>query len=220
MKGIIGKKVGMTQIFTAKGEIVPVTVIEAGPCWVTQVKTDRRDGYRSVQLGFAEVDPKKADRKLTKAERGHLKGTKDKPKELPFLRYLREFRTEGDGATYEVGQKLDASLFAVGELVDVTGQSKGKGFAGGIKRHHFGGGPVTHGQSDRTRAPGSIGSGTTPGRVFKGLRMAGHLGDEQVTVQNLEIVQVDPERNLLLVRGAVPGAKNGLLLIKQAVKGR
>ena len=218
MKGIIGKKVGMTQIFTAKGEIVPVTVIEAGPCWVTQVKTDRRDGYRSVQLGFAEVDPKKADRKLTKAERGHLKGAKDKPKDLPFVRHLREFRTEG--AAYEVGQKLDASLFAAGEIVDVTGQSKGKGFAGGVKRHHFRGGPVTHGQSDRTRAPGSVGSGTTPGRVFKGLRMAGHLGDEQVTVQNLEIVQVDPERNLLLVRGAVPGAKNGLLLIKQAVKGR
>ena len=220
MKGIIGKKVGMTQIFTERGEIVPVTVIEAGPCWVTQVKTERRDGYTSVQLGFAEVDPKKADRKLTKAERGHLKGPKDKPKELPFLRHLREFRTEGDGTAYEVGQKLDASVFAVGEIVDVTGQSKGKGFAGGMKRHHFHGGPKTHGQSDRQRSPGSIGSGTTPGRVFKGLRMAGHLGDEQVTVQNLEIVQVDPERNLLLVRGAVPGAKNGLLLIKQAVKGR
>ncbi|MCW5854322.1 MAG: 50S ribosomal protein L3 [Anaerolineae bacterium] len=211
MKGIIGKKVGMTQVFTAKGEAVPVTVIEAGPCWVTQVKTPKRDGYSAVQLGFHEVDPKKAQRKLTKAERGHLKDVRP-------LKVLREFRVEGE--TFEVGQKLDVGVFAEGEHVDITGTSKGKGFAGGMKRHNFRGGPKTHGQSDRQRSPGSIGSGTTPGRVLKGMRMAGHLGDEQVTVQNLEVVQVDPERNLLLVRGAVPGAKNGLLIIKQAVKGR
>lgn len=211
MKGIIGKKVGMTQVFTAKGEAVPVTVIEAGPCWVTQVKTPKRDGYSAVQLGFNEVDPKKAQRKLSKAERGHLKDVRP-------LKVLREFRV--DGETFEVGQKLDVSVFAEGEHVDITGTSKGKGFAGGMKRHNFRGGPKTHGQSDRQRSPGSIGSGTTPGRVLKGMRMAGHLGDEQVTVQNLEVVQVDPERNLLLVRGAVPGAKNGLLIIKQAVKGR
>ena len=211
MKGIIGKKVGMTQVFTAKGEAVPVTVIEAGPCWVTQVKTPKRDGYSAVQLGFNEVDPKKAQRKLTKAERGHLKDVRP-------LKVLREFRVEGE--TFEVGQKLDVGVFAEGEHVDITGTSKGKGFAGGMKRHNFRGGPKTHGQSDRQRSPGSIGSGTTPGRVLKGMRMAGHLGDEQVTVQYLEVVQVDPERNLLLVRGAVPGAKNGLLIIKQAVKGR
>ena len=211
MKGIIGKKVGMTQVFTAKGEAVPVTVIEAGPCWVTQVKTPKRDGYSAVQLGFNEVDPKKAQRKLSKAERGHLKDVRP-------LKVLREFRV--DGETFEVGQKLDVSVFAEGEHVDITGTSKGKGFAGGMKRHNFRGGPKTHGQSDRQRSPGSIGSGTTPGRVLQGMRMAGHLGDEQVTVQNLEVVQVDPERNLLLVRGAVPGAKNGLLIIKQAVKGR
>ncbi len=211
MKGIIGKKIGMTQVFTAKGEAVPVTVIEAGPCWVTQVKTPKRDGYSAVQLGFDEVDPKKAQRKLSKAERGHLKDVRP-------LKVLREFRVEGEA--FEVGQKLDVGVFAEGEHVDITGTSKGKGFAGGMKRHNFRGGPKTHGQSDRQRSPGSIGSGTTPGRVLKGMRMAGHLGDEQVTVQNLEVVQVDPERNLLLVRGAVPGAKNGLLIIKQAVKGR
>lgn len=213
MKGIIGKKIGMTQVFSAKGEAIPVTVIEAGPCWVTQVRTPRRDGYNAVQLGFNELDPKRAEKKLTKAERGHLKDVR------PLL-HLREFRTDGDNTPYEVGQKLDVSVFAVGDHVDVVGQSKGKGFAGGVKRHNFRGGPVTHGQSDRLRAPGSIGSGTTPGRVLKGMRMAGHLGDRQTTVQNLEVVQVDPERNLLLVKGAVPGAKNGLLLIKQTVKAR
>ena len=213
MKGIIGKKVGMTQVFNERGETIPVTVIEAGPCWVTQVRTERRDGYRAVQLGFEEIDPKKAERKLTKAERGHLKNVRP-------LRRLREFRTDSDDTVYEVGQRLDASVFAVGDRVDVTGQSKGKGFAGGMKRHNFRGGPMTHGQSDRQRSPGSIGSGTTPGRVLKGMRMAGHMGDERVTVQNLEVVQVDPERNLLLVKGAVPGAKNGLLLIQQTVKAR
>lgn len=213
MKGILGKKIGMTQIFTERGEAVPVTVIEAGPCWVTQVRTERRDGYSAVQLGFEEVDPKKASRKLTKAELGHLKNVRP-------LKHLREFRDGVKDGEYEVGSKLDVSQFTAGDKVDVTGTSKGKGFAGGMKRHNFRGGPKTHGQSDRQRSPGSIGSGTTPGRVLKGMRMAGHLGDERVTVQNLEIVQVDPERNLLLVRGAVPGAKNGLLMIRQSIKAR
>ncbi len=213
MKGILGKKIGMTQIFTERGEAVPVTVIEAGPCWVTQVRTERRDGYTAVQLGFEEVDPKKASRKLTKAELGHLKNVRP-------LKHLREFRIDGNDGSYEVGAKVDVSQFAAGDKIDVTGTSKGKGFAGGMKRHNFRGGPKTHGQSDRQRSPGSIGSGTTPGRVLKGMRMAGHLGDDRVTVQNLEVVQVDPERNLLLVRGAVPGAKNGLLMIRQSIKAR
>ena len=213
MKGILGKKIGMTQIFTERGEAVPVTVIEAGPCWVTQVRTERRDGYTAVQLGFEEVDPKKAARKLTKAELGHLKNVRP-------LKHLREFRIDTSDNSYEVGAKVDVSQFAAGDKIDVTGTSKGKGFAGGMKRHNFRGGPKTHGQSDRQRSPGSIGSGTTPGRVLKGMRMAGHLGDERVTVQNLEVVQVDPERNLLLVRGAVPGAKNGLLMIRQSIKAR
>lgn len=208
-KGILGKKVGMTQIFTESGEAVPVTVIEAGPCYVTQVKTVETDGYNAVQLGFEEVKPKR----LTKPELGHLRKNG-----LPPLRHLREIRTD-DAASYEVGQIIDVSIFAEGERVDVTGTSKGRGFAGVVKRHGFGGGPKTHGQSDRHRAPGSIGATTTPGRVFKGLRMAGRMGGNRVTVQNLEVVRVDPERNLLVVKGAVPGARGGLLLIRSAVKG-
>jgi large subunit ribosomal protein L3 len=209
MKGILGKKVGMTQIFNERGEAVPVTIIQAGPCWVTQIRTEEKDGYRAIQLGFEETKP----RRLTKAELGHLK-----KHGLPPLRYLREVRTR-DIEGVEVGQKVDVSIFSPGERVDVTGLSKGRGFAGVVKRHGFGGGPKTHGQSDRLRAPGSIGAGTTPGRVFKGTRMAGHMGNARVTVQNLEVVLVDPERNLLAVKGAVPGARNGLLLIRKAVKG-
>lgn len=207
MKGIIGRKVGMTQIFDERGEVVPVTVIRAGPCYVTQVRTEEKDGYRAIQLGFEETRP----RRLTKAQLGHLK-------RLPPLRYLREIRTR-DIEGVQVGQKVDVSIFKPGERVDVTGISKGKGFAGVVKRHSFSGGPVTHGQSDRLRAPGSIGSGTSPGRVLKGLRMAGHMGDVRVTAQNLEVVLVDPERNLLAVKGSVPGARNGLLLIRKAAKG-
>ncbi len=224
LKGIIGKKVGMTQVFTERGEVVPVTVIEAGPCVITQIRTEERDGYRAVQVGFGEVRP----RRLTKAQRGHLgidvgktrkarKGSDVRPPKLPPLRHLREIRTrETEGL--EIGQKVDVSIFEAGQLVDVIGTSKGKGFQGGVKRHGFRGGPKTHGQSDRLRAPGSIGSGTTPGRVLKGLRMAGHMGHDRVTVHNLHVVQVDPERNLLLVRGAVPGANGGLLLIQKAAK--
>ncbi len=206
MKGILGKKVGMTQVFDDTGEAIPVTVIEAGPCYVTQIKTEKRDGYEAIQLGFGEA------RRLNKPQRGHL------PKGVPDLRYAREVSVD-DVSAYEVGQKLDASVFAVGDLVDVTGISKGKGFAGAMKRHGFSGGPITHGQSDRARAPGSIGSTSTPGRVFKGMRMAGHMGHERVTVQNLQVVLVDPERNLLAVRGAVPGARGGLVTVKSAVKG-
>jgi large subunit ribosomal protein L3 len=210
MKGILGKKVGMTQIYDDKGEIVPVTVIEAGPCFVTQIKTKAQDGYDAVQVGFDETKPSR----LTKPERGHLQKA-----DAPNLRHLREFELE-DGESVELGQRLDASVFAAGDIVDVTGTSKGKGFAGHIKRHHFHRQRATHGQSDRERAPGSIGAGTTPGRTFKGMRMAGRMGTDRVTVQNLKVVLVDPERNMLAIKGAVPGAKNGLVMIRQAVKGR
>ena len=210
MKGILGRKVGMTQIFDERGEVIPVTVIEAGPCFVTQIKTPEQDGYAAVQLGFKEVKPKR----LTKPQLEHLRKN-----QLPPLRYLREIRMS-DVSQYEEGQKIRVSIFDVGDRVDVTGISKGKGFAGVVKRHGFGGGPRTHGQSDRQRAPGSIGAGTTPGRVYKGMRMAGRMGNARVTVQNLQVVLVDAERNLLAVKGAVPGAKKGLLVIEQARKTR
>ncbi len=208
MKGLLGRKLGMTRIFDESGKVIPVTVIEAGPCYVTQKKTVESDGYSAIQIGFEETE----QRKLTRPEWMRLKKV-----DLPPLRHLRELRMS-DVSGYEVGQKLLVDLFKPGDKVDITGLSKGRGFAGGVKRHGFGGGPATHGQSDRQRAPGSIGSGTTPGRVYKGTRMAGHMGNHKTTVQNLQVVMVDPERNLLLVRGAVPGAKNGLLLIREAVK--
>jgi len=203
-EGILGRKVGMTQVFDAQGAAIPVTVIEAGPCVVTQVKTPACDGYAAVQLGFGTA------RRLNKPQRGHLGG-------LPPVRYLREIRVSAD-EPLEVGQTVEVSIFQPGDKVDVTGTSKGKGFAGVVKRYGFAGGPRTHGQSDRLRAPGSLGSGSTPGRVFKGKRMPGRMGGERVTVQNLEVVLADPERNLLLVRGAVPGAQDGLLIIRRAVK--
>jgi large subunit ribosomal protein L3 len=214
MKGILGKKVGMTQVFDDQGEVIPATVIEAGPCFVAQIKTVERDGYAAVQLGFEEIKPGR----LTRPQLQHLQKS-----DLPALRYLREFRMGQDDIAQhglEEGQKLTADLFEVGEYVDVTGTSKGRGFAGAVKRHGFSGGPKTHGQSDRHRAPGSIGACYTPGRVFKGKRMPGRMGGERVTVQGLRVVLVDPERNLLVVRGAVPGAKNGLVLIQQARKTR
>jgi large subunit ribosomal protein L3 len=199
---IIGKKLGMSQTFGDDGKIAAVTAIEAGPCTVTQVKTATKDGYDAVQLGFGE------DRRIKSPQRGHLKGTGQ-------FKFLREFRLS-DTKGIEVGQKIDVGLFKVGDLVDVVGISKGKGFAGVVKRHHFAGGPKTHGQSDRHRAPGSIGATTSPGRVFKGMRMAGHMGSRQVTARNLEVHEADPARNLLLVKGAVPGSRNGLLLVKKA----
>jgi large subunit ribosomal protein L3 len=198
----------MTQLLTSKGVVVPVTIIEAGPCWVTQVKTQENDGYTAVQLGFQETRQKR----LTKGQFGHLRRNN-----LPVLRVLREFRLKSVDE-YKVGDKILADLFAVGEQVDVLGISKGRGFQGGVKRHGFHGGPRTHGQSDRLRAPGASSSGTTPGRIYKGKRMAGHMGHSPVTVSNLKVVLVDPDRNLLAVRGAVPGFKGGLLVITEARK--
>jgi large subunit ribosomal protein L3 len=215
IKGILGRKVGMTQIFETTGTAAGVTVLQAGPCTVTQVKTPEKDGYQAVQIGFEELTGRQ-ERKLTDPQKGHLRKNK-----LPLMRVLREVEVGGeDGATHNVGDKIDVSIFAVGETVDVIGTSKGKGFAGVVKRYHFRGGPKTHGQSDRHRRPGSIGSGTTPGRVYKGLRMAGRMGDERVTVQNLRVLQVDTERNLLVLRGAVPGPANGLVTVRKAVKGK
>jgi large subunit ribosomal protein L3 len=208
LKGLIGKKVGMSQIFDDAGSAVPVTLIEAGPCYVTQVRQPVSDGYSAVQLGFEEVKPKR----LSGGQLGHLKRNT-----LPPLRFLREFREK----TPEVqeGDKLSVSdVFSIGEHVDVVGTSKGRGFQGGVRRYHFRGGPKTHGQSDRTRAPGSRSSGTTPGRVYKGARGPGHMGNERVTTQNLLVVLVDSERNLLGVRGSVPGPKGGLVMIKGARK--
>jgi len=207
LKGLIGKKIGMTQIFDETGAAIPVTLIEAGPCYVTQVCTPETTGYSAVQLGFQEVKPKR----MAGGELGHLKVNN-----LPPLRYLREFRTKEPGV--QAGDQITVSLFAVGERVDVIGTSKGKGFQGPVKRYHFKGGPKTHGASDRVRAPGSRGSGTTPGRVYKGSRGAGHMGDDRVTAQNLKVVLVDVERNLLGVRGAIPGGKGGLVMIKEARK--
>lgn len=206
LKGLIGKKIGMTQIFDDKGVAHPVTIIEAGPCYVTQVRLPERDGYAAVQLGFGEIHPKK----LASGELGHLKANGLSP-----VKFLREFRTK---ETPNVGDKLTVEIFNVGENVDVMGTSKGKGFAGTVKRHHFKGGKKTHGQSDRHSAPGSNGSGTTPGRVLKNSRRAGHMGSERVTIQALKIVLVDAERNLLGIRGAVPGGKGGLVVIKEARK--
>ena len=193
----------MTSVFDETGRVVPVTVIQAGPCWVTQLKTQDSDGYNAIQLGFEE------SRRLKSPERGHVAkaGT-------PMLRHLREWRV-AEPADFQLGQRLDVSMFNPGELVVVVGTSKGKGFQGVVKRHGFAGGPKTHGQSDRHRAPGSIGSGTTPGRVLKGLRMAGHMGHERVTVKNLEVVRADPERNILLVRGAVPGPRESLVMVSK-----
>ncbi len=205
VQGILGRKRGTTQIFGEQGVAIPATVIEAGPCYITQIRTAARDGYEAVQLGYETA------KRLNSPERGHL------AKGLPLLRHLREFKAS-DINSLQVGQKVDASIFSAGDVVDVSGISKGRGFAGVVKRHGFRGGPKTHGQSDRHRAPGSVGSTTTPGRVLKGLRMAGRMGNQRVTVQNLAVLQVDPERNLLLVRGSVPGPKNGLLLVKIARK--
>lgn len=205
IQGMVGRKLGMTQVFDERGVVYPVTVIECGPNVVTQIKTVEQDGYEAVQLGFG------LSKRLNKPEQGHRRASGFQSKAL------REVKADTvDGL--EVGQQIMVDTFAEGELIDVTGTSKGRGFAGVMKRHGFKGGPATHGQSDRARAPGSIGSSATPGHVFKGMKMAGHMGDERVTVQNLTVVRVDTERNLLLVRGSVPGHNKGLVLIKKAVK--
>jgi large subunit ribosomal protein L3 len=206
VRGLVGRKLGMTQVFNEEGLAVPVTVIEAGPCVVTQVRTQERDGYEAVQLGFGIA------KKLKKPQAGHVKPSGHQ------VKTLREVKAD-DYSAVEVGQVFKADTFAEGDLVDVSGTSKGHGFQGGMKRHGFSGQQKTHGQSDRTRAPGSIGSSATPGRVFKGMKMAGQMGNERVTVQNLKVVRVDAERNLLLVEGSVPGPKQGTVLIRRAVKG-
>ncbi len=201
MSGLIGKKMGMTQIFTEGGECIPVTVIKAGPCCVVGIKSD---GYQALQLGFEEVEAKK----VTKPVAGQYKKN-----DLTAMRYLREVRSFDDTSSYNVGDVLKADVFEIGDRVKVSGLSKGKGFQGVMKRHGFGGGQTTHGQSDRLRAPGSIGQSSYPSRVLKGTRMAGRTGNQRVTVSNLEVVRVDPENNTLMIRGAVPGGKNGLLQI-------
>ena len=198
--GLLGKKLGMVEVFDKDGHMRGATVIETGPCLITQIKTADRDGYNAVQLGFG------AAKRRNKPMRGHLKQQGD-------LRYLREFNVD-DPSNHTVGERIGAEMFEAGDMVNVTGTSKGRGFAGVVKRYHFAGGPKTHGQSDRHRARGSIGAGNTPGRVFKGMRMAGHMGDEQVTVKRLEVLQSDPARGLLIVAGSVPGAKSGLLKIR------
>ena len=208
MKGLIGKKVGMTQIFDAAGQVLPVTLIEAGPCYVTQVRQVESDGYAAVQLGFGEAKPKR----LTGGQLGHLKRH-----ELPPLRFLREFRVSTP-SELKAGDQVRVDVFSIGDRVDIVGTSKGKGFQGGVKRHHFSGGPKTHGQSDRQRAPGSHGSTTTPGRVYKGSRAPGHMGSARTTVGNLRIGLVDGERNLLGVCGSVPGPRGAIVIIKEARK--
>jgi len=200
----------MMQVFNERGEAVPVTVIEAGPDYVTQVKTLERDGYQAVQLGFEEVKPQR----LSGGERGHLARSGS-----PVLRHVREFRLQKDEEVEE-GQRILVDVFEVGDWVDVIGISKGRGFAGVVKRYGFSGGPKTHGQSDRLRAPGSIGACAYPGRVWKGQRMPGRMGGARVTAQNLRVELVDPERNLLAVRGSVPGANGGLVMVEQARKSR
>jgi large subunit ribosomal protein L3 len=197
----------MMQVFSDKGEVIPVTVIAAGPCVVTQVRTVERDGYAAVQIGYEQVEP----RKLTKPQQGHLKAAN------AMLRYLREFPADNP-QEHQPGEVINVELFQPGQKIDISGTSKGRGFTGVVKRWGFHGGPKTHGQSDRHRAPGSIGAGTTPGRVWKGQKMAGRTGSKRVTIQNLEVVEVLPEKNLILVKGSVPGARTGLLEIRRAVK--
>ncbi len=206
-KAILGKKLGMTQVFTEDGLVIPVTVIEAGPITVTQRKTVENDGYEAIQVGYTDVK----EVKLTKPEKGHLDKAGIAPK-----RYLREFRFE-DEITYNVGDEIKVDIFAEGDKIDVTGISKGKGFAGSIKRWGSHRGPMTHG-SGYHRRPGSLGACSTPSRVMKNKKLPGHMGVEQVTVQNLDVVKVDVEKNLILVKGAVPGPKGGLLTIKNTVK--
>ena len=207
-KAIIGKKVGMTQIFDESGKVIPVTVIEAGPCVVTQKKTTEKDGYNAVQLGFEDVK----ESKLTKPELGHLKKA-----EVALKKHLKEFRVE-KAAEMNVGDEIKASVFAVGDKVDVTGISKGHGYAGVVKRWNAGRTPTSHGGGPVHRHAGSMGSSTDPSRIFPGKIGAGHMGVEQVTVQNLDVVKVDPELNMIVVRGAIPGPKGGIVYLKNSVK--
>jgi large subunit ribosomal protein L3 len=222
MKSLLGRKIGMTQIFDDDGNVIPVTIIQAGPCYITQIKSVETDGYNAVQMGFEEIKPKRLKRPQA-GHLGHLKVDSKHPKRrnfpssVPPVRFLREFRTS-DITDYELGDQLKVDQFSVGDRVDVVGKGKGRGFTGVMKRHGFGGGPITHGQSDRQRSPGSIGSTSTPGRVFKGMRMAGRMGNHRVTSQNIKVVRVDLENNLLAVRGSVPGPKGGFVVVKEARK--
>lgn len=220
MKGLLGTKVGMTQVFDEDGVVTPVTVIQAGPCYVTQIKTEAVDGYNAIQVGFEAT---KAQR-LTRGELGHLgklSGAGNRPRKkdagIPALKTLREFRVD-DPESYEVGQVLTVEDFETGQSVDVTGITKGRGFTGPVKRYNFRGGPKTHGQSDRWRAPGSIGATSGVARVFKGMRMAGRSGGEKHTALNLQVMRIDAERNLIAVKGSVPGAKGGVVSIRPSVK--
>ena len=206
-KGLLAKKIGMTQVFTEKGELLPVTVLEAGPCVVIALRAIQKDGYGAVQLGFLEARAKQ----LNKPDAGHFKKAG-----VAAQRHVREIRLRAD-ASYQVGQALKADLFSAGELVDVTGTTKGKGFSGQHKRHHFGRGPVTHG-SHNIKQPGSIGSSSTPSRVYKGMRMAGQLGNQQRTTKHLKVVRVDLDRNLLLINGDVPGHKNSVVLVRDSTR--
>ncbi|CAH2215224.1 50S ribosomal protein L3 [Tepidibacter aestuarii] len=207
MNGLLGKKIGMTQIFTEEGNVIPVTVIEAGPMVVTQIKNVENDGYNAIQVGFGDAKEKS----LNKPQKGQFEKAG-----VSFRKHLKEFRVE-NSSEYTVGQEIATDIFAAGEKVDVTGISKGKGFQGVIKRHGQSRGPETHG-SRYHRRPGSMGACATPGRVFKGKKLAGHMGVDKVTIQNLEVVRVDAEKNLILVKGAIPGAKRSLVTIKKAVK--
>jgi large subunit ribosomal protein L3 len=207
-KGILGRKLGMTQVWDADNRIVPVTVIQAGPCRVVQLKTPERDGYAAVQLSFGDTK----DRRLTKPELGHLKANDARP-----ARHLAELRVD-DLSGFEVGQELAADVFSAGERVDITGISKGKGFTGVMKRHNFSGQGASHGNHKKHRAPGAIGACATPARVFKGMRMPGHHGNSRVTTLNLEVVEGDAERGVLLVKGSVPGPTGGLVFVRDAVK--
>ena len=206
-KGLLAKKIGMTQVFTETGELLPVTVLEAGPCTVIALRAVQKDGYGAVQLGFGEA----REKKLTRAAAGHFKKAG-----VAAHRHVREVRLKSD-ATYQVGQALKADIFSADEWVDVTGTSKGKGFSGQHKRHHFGRGPVTHG-SHNIKQPGSIGSSSTPSRVYKGMRMAGQLGNAQRTTMHLKVVRVDLDRNLILVNGDVPGHKNSVVLVRDSTR--
>ena len=207
MAGILGRKIGMTQLFTEEGERLSATVIEAGPCWVTAVRDQERDGYRAVQLAFGEAK----ERRLQKARRGHLKKA-----DAPALKHLAEFRLGADeGGDPKIGEQVTVAAFEKGQRVKVRGRSKGKGFQGTIRRHNFHRGPVSHG-SHNVRAPGSIGASATPSRVLKGIRMPGHMGNQRVTQLGLEVIEVDANRNLLILRGAVPGPKGGLVEVRSA----
>jgi large subunit ribosomal protein L3 len=208
-KGILGEKLGMTQVFDDNNRIVPVTVVKAGPCVVTQIRTQEKDGYTAVQLAYGQIDP----RKVTKPVAGHFKAADVTPR-----KHLVELRTEAI-EDYTVGQELGADVFADGALVDVTGTTKGKGTAGVMKRHGFGGLGAAHGTQRKHRSPGSIGACATPGRVFKGLRMAGRMGNERQTTLSLVVHKVDAERGLLLIKGAIPGPKGGLVVVRTAAKG-